>query len=531
VNQVGGIKLLRAAKGLGLAMFVAAVAVGLLEAPRATAGTCSNDNLACAETLPNTPGTAAIAVTAAATPEPMENAHAGFGPVRSVWYRWTAPSSGDFTAQTCETPNASFDSVLGVYADGAAFPLTEIASNDDGCGFSGLQSRVHFAATSGTQYLVAVDSKSPSSGKLTIDKAPANDDLVQAEDLGSSLPVAVDGATNRGATQEGAENDHAGDAGGASVWYEWKAPATGSVVIETCGSAGVDVLDTLLAVYADGMAFPLTPIVSNDNGVCGQQSRVVLPTTANTTYLIAVDGRATGVLFPPDQGSFDLKITSSPSNDDFADAEAITGALPLSASGTTAGATAETGEPDHAGIDAFSSVWYTWTPQAEGDIAIDTCSSALDARLAVYTGSVLNALTEVDSDLDSCSGPGNHGRVDFHATQQPYLIAVDSGGNTGPIDVDIAVNDSTDPAAPTLSSKITRKRGKARFTFSGTDDLTAPGNLDFTCKLDAKPSQPCTSPITYKKLKRGTHTFKVRATDESGNTGPNAAKTFRSSRR
>jgi hypothetical protein len=462
----------------------------------------------------------------------MENAHAGFGPVRSVWYRWTAPSSRDFTAQTCETPNASFDSVLAVYADGTSYPLTAIGSNDDGCGVSGLLSRVQFAATGGTQYLVAVDSKSPSSGKLTIDKAPDNDDLAQAQSLGSALPVAVDGATNVAAAKEASENNHAGDVGGASVWYEWTAPpapATGSVLVETCGSDAADAIDTLLAVYADGAAFPLTPVVSNDDG-CGQLSRIVLPTTANTTYLIAVDGGTTGVLFPPDQGSFDLDITARPPNDDFADAETLPTGLPSAGSGTTAGATAEPGEPDHAGGGAFASVWYSWTPQAEGDVTIGTCDSDADTRVAVYTGTMLNALADVASDLDSCTGAGTHGRVSFHATQHPYLIAVDSAGSTGAIDLDIAEADLVDPVATIDSAVIKRKKGKAKFIFSGTDNETAPGNLEFTCKLDGRPSEPCSSPKTYKRLKKGTHTFRLTATDEAGNTGPDVTRTFRSSR-
>ncbi len=38
------------------------------------------------------------------------------------------------------------------------------------------------------------------------------------------------------------------------------------------------------------------------------------------------------------------------------------------------------------------------------------------------------------------------------------------------------------------------------------------GNATFRCKLDAKPTKPCRSPLTYKKLKPGRHTFKVWAT-------------------
>jgi hypothetical protein len=80
------------------------------------------------------------------------------------------------------------------------------------------------------------------------------------------------------------------------------------------------------------------------------------------------------------------------------------------------------------------------------------------------------------------------------------------------------------------SAVIKRKKGKAKFIFSGTDNETAPGNLEFTCKLDGRPSEPCSSPKTYKRLKKGTHTFRLTATDEAGNTGPDVTRTFRSSR-
>ena len=37
------------------------------------------------------------------------------------------------------------------------------------------------------------------------------------------------------------------------------------------------------------------------------------------------------------------------------------------------------------------------------------------------------------------------------------------------------------------------------------------------CKLDKKQYKPCTSPKTYKKLKRGKHVFRVKARDKAGN--------------
>jgi len=46
------------------------------------------------------------------------------------------------------------------------------------------------------------------------------------------------------ATKEPGEPAHAGNDGGASIWYSWTAPSTGNVTITTEGSS----FDTLLGV-------------------------------------------------------------------------------------------------------------------------------------------------------------------------------------------------------------------------------------------------------------------------------------------
>ena len=62
------------------------------------------------------------------------------------------------------------------------------------------------------------------------------------------------------------------------------------------------------------------------------------------------------------------------------------------------------------------------------------------------------------------------------------------------------------------SSKIKAKKGKATFTFSGSGGV-AP--LKFECLLAGKSGSPgyqdCTSPIAFKKLRKGRYTFFVRA--------------------
>jgi hypothetical protein len=60
---------------------------------------------------------------------------------------------------------------------------------------------------------------------------------------------------------------------------------------------------------------------------------------------------------------------------------------------------------------------------------------------------------------------------------------------------------------------------KAKFKFSSSE-----GGSKFQCRLDRKAWQSCRSPRTYKNLKKGQHTFRVRARDAAGNVDATPAK-------
>jgi hypothetical protein len=246
--------------------------------------------------------------------------------------------------------------------------------------------------------------------------APANDEFAAAVELSGS-PASHTG-TNADAVKEAGEPNHAGNAGGASIWYRWTAPAAGLVTVATCGSD----FDTLLAVYTGDTIGTLTSVASNDD-TCAEQSRLSFEATAGTTYRIAVDG------FDGATGSVDLLLGLPPSNDDFADAELLTGEAG-SVAGTTAGASDEDGELAHAGFGT-GSVWFAWTAPSTGSANFDTCESDFDTVLAVYTGAELSALTQVAANDDSCDVGS---RLSFQATRgATYLVAIagyegDGGG-------------------------------------------------------------------------------------------------------
>lgn len=94
-------------------------------------------------------------------------------------------------------------------------------------------------------------------------------------------------ANNLNATKEPGEPDHAGNAGGRSVWWRWTPAVSGVALFDTHGSK----FDTLLAVYTGSTLDNLSQIVANDNDNSpNNTSGVAFTALAGTEYLMAVDG-------------------------------------------------------------------------------------------------------------------------------------------------------------------------------------------------------------------------------------------------
>ena len=72
-----------------------------------------------------------------------------------------------------------------------------------------------------------------------------------------------------------------------SVWWQWRAPQSGTVTIDTRGSS----FDTTLGVYTGSRVDALNTIAENDDADgLGLQSRVILNVTAGTTYRLRIAG-------------------------------------------------------------------------------------------------------------------------------------------------------------------------------------------------------------------------------------------------
>ena len=126
--------------------------------------------------------------------------------------------------------------------------------------------------------------------------------------------------------------------------------------------------------------------------------------------------------------------------------------------------------------------------------------------------------------FSSCTSPKNYGfdpDPPLSSGSHTFKVrATDGASNTDAspaeftwtIDLPPVVTINSGPANPTTSTS-------ASFTFSGTDDNSAPANITFQCALDAAAYSACTSPLNYAgPLAGGPHGLQVRGTDEAGNT-------------
>ncbi len=254
--------------------------------------------------------------------------------------------------------------------------------------------------------------------------APFNDNFAKRATLsGSTIQVRN---SNAGATIESGEaTTLAGATVGASLWWTWTAPQSGTYYLDTLGSS----FDTVLGVFTGTSVSSLTLVASNDDAATGTvTSHIALNATAGTVYQIEVAGKNGA------SGLAALRIVAPPPNDNFANAQVAagdpaTGTFTLK--GVTLYATSEQGEPNPTGVGGGHSVWYKWTAPATGQVQLAAYSSSLDMVAAVYTGSSLAGLTLVGANNNE-SGLNTDSLVTFTANAgQTYFFQVDNVGSAG----------------------------------------------------------------------------------------------------
>ena len=268
-----------------------------------------------------------------ATEEPQEPAQSG--PINSVWWSWTAPTTETVNINTI---GSNFDTYLSVFTGSALPNLTLISANDDAGGT--VASLVSLNAIAGTTYQIAVDGYSTATGQIALNivvPPPPNDNFANRITLTGDTATTT--GSNRGATGEAGEPSQSGIIN--SAWWEWTAPTSGLYNIDTRGSN----FDTYLSVFTGSTLGTLTLIGANDDSDGTLASRVSMNAIAGTTYRIAVDGFSTAT------GQIALNIAPPPPpNDNFANRIALTGET-ATTTGSNRGATGEVGEPAQSGTN------------------------------------------------------------------------------------------------------------------------------------------------------------------------------------
>ena len=216
------------------------------------------------------------------------------------------------------------------------------------------------------------------------DNTPFNDSFQSRGKITASR-IAIK-SSNVGATTESNEPLIGGYTGGASLWWEWTAPATGPVTLTTQGSTFL----TLAGVYTGNSLSNLTSIAAAK--ATGTTSTTTASLSfnaqADAVYEISVDGvnGATGM----------VNLSLQYQNDAFETPVILSGTSALIKS-TTMNATKQSGEPSILGNSGGHSMWYQWTAPSSGQFQLSAFSYDFDPLIAIYTGSKINALTLINS--------------------------------------------------------------------------------------------------------------------------------------
>lgn len=240
-------------------LFVAAVIVIGCAGNAALAAPPTNDNFINAQILhPNL--TQAAGNNSEATKENAEPVHAWNRGGRSVWFKYVPTANGVLTLES-----TGFDTLMAIYQGNTIATLVPVAANDNriSLGSFAVFSRAVIGVQTGVTYYIAIDGKNDSNGTVdsgpftleyTFTTAPGNDVwAVNVSGLSNSSGFGYYTGTNVNAGKDAGEPNHAGNAGGRSIWYRIQAPAIAqSYTVTVQGTLVSDPnipVSTLVAVY------------------------------------------------------------------------------------------------------------------------------------------------------------------------------------------------------------------------------------------------------------------------------------------
>ena len=342
----------------------------------------------------------------------------------------------------------------------------------------------NFPVSAGVSYSICIDGSSQDSvgmGGINLNvlfvPVPPNDNFagatvvtLQTNVLAGTVP---DGTTyytnlsahaashNIGATQEGSENSLGNTTGSGepwkSVWFNLVPQQSGYLSIASSNSTFPTQCGIKLASVGVGGSWVYSSIATSGNGYIPSTSVYV---TAGTSYMIEVDGTTTGANY----GfiNLDLNMTSSPGNDNFANATVIPfttndNTIPLpngtatnitftaGLAGNNFSASTESGESlmgNTTGVgDSQHTVWWTFVAPMSGFLKVASTNSTFPNQLGVKTTAVGAGGSWTYSSMGVTTSGFLTGLTVAAGTS--YSICVDgtgSGAGSGLIDLDVEID-------------------------------------------------------------------------------------------
>lgn len=319
---------------------------------------------------------------------PGEPQHAGvFSATNSVWWYWSPTNTG---LVLVDTLGSAFNNVVAVYAGNNVSNLVLLAASDDTPTVVGIrrQPHVYFTATNAATYRIAVAGATPAdSGSIVLRVEPGGVPDTNAPVVTVTSPRSGLVTTSRLLT------------------------LTGTAADSGSGASGIAAVTVTVNRNP-----PVTALGTNN-----WTADILLAPGTNTIRVVAVDNAQNAsvpVIIKVNHLVFD------PPNDLFSLPIRLTNMADLLVVRTT-NATAEAGEPMHAGKVGGKSIWFSFQPPSDGILDINTFNSTFDTLMGIYTGDRVFRASLVSSNDNA--GPG----LTYSQLSQPllggvnYRIAVD----------------------------------------------------------------------------------------------------------
>ncbi|MDB6030054.1 MAG: hypothetical protein JWM16_392, partial [Verrucomicrobiales bacterium] len=347
----------------------------------------------------------------------------------SVWWNWTPPRSGWVRINA---GSFSFQPFLQMFTGDSISDLSPVNYER----IDAAPPRIIVASvTAGTPYSLALNGRitnglsAAGAFGLSLFEDPTNN-LFSFRTLLEGSNLTWRGWTHLSSMEPGEPMPRGWNETGRTVWATWTAPATGTMNLDLYNLFVTS--GTHIGAYSGSNLSNLVLLADNlQDGI--SRTHVSFRAEAGKAYQFRFgtpvqDQLETGLDF-----ELTLAFVPEPVNDNFANRLLLSGTHATS-SVPLASASSEPGEPNHNGLSATRSVWWSWIAPDSGRVALvlKQGSTVLLSNVAVYTGDSLTNLTAVPlAGLSSLPGAArrfytNEAASFSAAAGVSYQIAVDA---------------------------------------------------------------------------------------------------------